>query len=80
MYRAQLREEWLESGERGEIERQFGVAKRRCSLGCVVMKLKHTSEADIYASVLAMNLRKKLRLLFVQIYYFLFGTLRPFAF
>lgn len=27
------------------------------------MKLKHTSEVDIYASVLAMNLWKKLRLL-----------------
>ena len=80
VYRKQLREEWLESGERGEIERQFGVAKRRYSLGCVVMKLKHTSEVDIYASVLAMNLWKKLRLLFAQIYNFLFGALRPAAF
>ena len=79
-YRKQLREEWLESGERGEIERQFGVAKRRYSLGCVVMKLKHTSEVDIYASVLAMNLWKKLRLLFAQIYNFLFAALRPAAF
>ena len=79
-YRKQLREEWLESGERGEIERQFGVAKRRYSLGCVVMKLKHTSEVDIYASVLAMNLWKKLRLLFAQIYNFLFGALQPAAF
>ena len=79
-YRKQLREEWLESGERGEIERQFGVAKRRYSLGCVVMKLKHTSEVDIYASVLAMNLWKKLRLLFAQIYCFLFGALQLAAF
>ena len=80
VYRKQLREEWLESGERGEIERQFGVAKRRYSLGCVVMKLKHTSEVDIYASVLAMNLWKKLRLLFAQIYNFLFDALQPAAF
>lgn len=80
VYHEQLREEWLESGERGEIERQFGVAKRRYSLGCVVMKLKHTSEVDIYASVLAMNLWKKLRLLFAQIYCFLFGSPQRFAF
>ena len=75
IYRKQLREEWLESGERGEIERQFGVAKRRYSLGSIAMKLKHTSEVDIYASVLVLNLWKKLRLLFVQIYNFLFGPL-----
>ena len=80
LYRKQLREEWLESGERGEIERQFGTAKRRYSLGCIVMKLKHTSEVDIYASVLALNLWKKLRLLFAQIYNFLFVSLFPVAF
>ena len=79
VYHEQLREEWLESRER-EIERQFGVAKRRYSLGCVVMKLKHTSEVDIYASVLAMNLWKKLRLLFAQIYCFLFGRPQLFTF
>ena len=80
LYRKQLREEWLESGERGEIERQFGTAKRRYSLGRIVMKLKHTSEVDIYASVLAMNLWKKLRLLFAQIYYFLFKPFQMVAY
>ena len=80
LYRKQLREEWLESGERGEIERQFGFAKRRYSLGSIAMKLKHTSEVDIYASVLALNLWKKLRLLFAQIYNFLFVSLFPVAF
>ena len=80
LYRKQLREEWLESGERGEIERQFGVAKRRYSLGSIAMKLKHTSEVDIYASVLALNLWKKLRLLFAQIYNFLFVPLFPVTF
>ena len=55
--------EWLESGERGEIERQFGTGKRRYTLDCIMMKLKETSEVEIYASVLYMNLRKKLRLL-----------------
>ena len=44
------------------------------------MKLKHTSEVDIYASVLAMNLWKKLQLLFAQIYCFCFGRPQRFAF
>ena len=59
----QKRLEWLESGERGEIERQFGVGKRRYTLGSIVTKLKETSEVSIHAAVLFMNLRKRLRLL-----------------
>ncbi len=59
----QKKPEWLESGERGEIERQFVIGKRRYTLDCIMMKLKETSEVEIYASVLYMNLRKKLRLL-----------------
>ena len=55
--------EWLESGERGEIERNFGVGKRRYSLDCIVTKLKKTSEVMIHSIVVFMNLRKKLRLL-----------------
>ena len=55
--------EWLESGERGEIERNFGVGKRRYSLDCIVTKLKETSEVMIHSIVVYMNLRKRLRLL-----------------
>ena len=55
--------EWLESGERGEIERNFGVGKRRYSLDCIVTKLKETSETMIHSIVVFMNLRKRLRLL-----------------
>lgn len=55
--------EWIESGERGEIERNFGVGKRRYSLDCIVTKLKQTSEVMIHSIVVYMNLRKKLRLL-----------------
>ena len=55
--------EWQESGERGEIERNFGVGKRRYCWDRIVTKLKGTSEVMIHASVLYMNLRKKLRLL-----------------
>ena len=32
--------EWQESGERGEIERNFGVGKRRYCLDCIVTKLR----------------------------------------
>ena len=59
----QRKQEWLESGERGEIERDFGVGKRRYSLGCIVTKLQHTSEVAVRVIVLTMNLKKKLRLL-----------------
>ena len=55
--------EWLESGERGEIERNFGVGKRRYSLDCIVTKLKETSEVMIHSIVIYMNLLKRLRLL-----------------
>lgn len=61
--KAQKKLEWLESGERGEIERKFGTAKRRYTLDCIVTKLQETSETLIHSIVLFMNLRKKLRLL-----------------
>ena len=63
MQKQQKKLEWQESGERGEIERNFGVGKRRYCLDCIVTKLKETSEVMIHASVLYMNLRKRLRLL-----------------
>ena len=59
----QKKMEWLESGERGDIERKFGAAKRRYTLDCIVTKLQETSETLIHSIVLFMNLRKKLRLL-----------------
>ena len=57
------RQEWLESGERGDIERRFGISKRCYSLGRVAAKLKETSEVMIHLSVLTLNLLRKLRLL-----------------
>lgn len=59
----ELHQEWLESGERGDIERRFGISKRCYSLGRVTAKLKHTSEVMIHLSVLTLNLQKRLRLL-----------------
>ena len=55
--------EWLESGERGDIERRFGIGKRCYSLGRITAKLKHTSEIMIHLSVLTLNMQKRLRLL-----------------
>lgn len=64
--------EWLESGERGDIERRFGINKRCYSLGCITAKLQQTSEVMIYMSVLTLNLQRRLRLLlrtFFSIYF-----------
>ena len=59
----ELHMEWIESSERGDIERRFGIDKRCYSLGCITAKLQHTSEVMIYLSVLTLNLQKRLRLL-----------------
>ena len=71
--REELHQEWLESGERGDIERRFGIGKRCYSLGCVTAKLKHTSEVMIYLSVLTLNLQKRLRLLLRSFFSLLFN-------
>ena len=67
--------EWLESGERGDIERRFGINKRCYSLGCITAKLQHTSEVMIYMSVLTLNLQKRLRLLLRSFFRFYFEPL-----
>ena len=64
----ELHLEWLESGERGDIERRFGIGKRCYSLGRITAKLKHTSEIMIHMSVLTLNLQKRLRLLLCFIF------------
>ena len=71
MFRKQeLHMEWIESSERGDIERRFGIDKRCYSLGCITAKLQHTSEVMIYLSVLTLNLQKRLRLLLRIIFNF----------
>lgn len=71
--RQQRKEEWLESGKRGEIERYFGVGKRRYSLGRIMMKLRDTSEVAVRVVVLAMNVWRKLRVLLRLLCDLLFG-------
>ena len=67
----ELHLEWLESGERGDIERRFGIGKRCYSLGRITAKLQHTSEIMIHMSVLTLNLQKRLRLLLRFVFAFL---------
>lgn len=64
--------EWLESGERGDIERRFGINKRCYSLGRITAKLQHTSEVMIHMSVLTLNLQRRLRLLLRTFFSFYF--------
>jgi len=59
VYRQQLREEWLESGERAAIECEFGVGKRRYTLDLITTRLQHTSEVAIHVVFLTMNLWKR---------------------
>jgi len=61
VYRQQLREEWLESGERAAIECEFGVGKRRYTLDLITTRLQHTSEVAIHVVFLTMNLWKRVR-------------------
>ena len=65
LYREQCRMEREESGERSAIECTFGVGKRRYTLGCIMTRLRHTSEVSIHVSFLTMNLFRRLRLLLV---------------
>jgi hypothetical protein len=68
LYRQQLLEERLESGERSMVESAFGVGKRRYGLNLVMERLQETSEVAIHACILTMNLWKQLReLLFALI-------------
>lgn len=59
-----LKLEREEAGERSEIEGCIGVCKRRYGLDLVMMRLRHTSEVDIYAAILTRNLFKRVRVLF----------------
>jgi len=78
LYREQCRIEHEESGERSAIECFFGVGKRRYSLGCIMTRLEHTSEVEIYVAFLTMNLFRRLRLLLVRFLSRLFGWFHRF--
>jgi hypothetical protein len=69
LYREQCRLERAEAGERNAIEGVFGTGKRRYGLGYITTKLKHTSEVAIHLSFLSMNLQKRLRSLFCDLWF-----------
>ncbi|OPZ83451.1 MAG: hypothetical protein BWY74_04445 [Firmicutes bacterium ADurb.Bin419] len=54
---------YQDSCERNEVEGKFGTGKRKYTLGCIMAKLKETSESMIILNLLVMNLDKKLQLL-----------------
>lgn len=60
-----------EAGERNAIEGKFGEAKRRYGLNRVMARLSDTSNTTIHLTILMMNLKKRLRVLFDAIYYWL---------
>jgi IS5 family transposase len=68
LYRQQLLEERLESGERSAIESSFGVGKRRYGMNLVMERLQETSEVAIHVSILTMNLWKRLRALLFALF------------
>ena len=68
LYRQQLLEERLESGERYAVESSFGVGKRRYGLNLVMERLQETSEVAIHVSILTMNLWKRLRALLFALF------------
>lgn len=58
---------------RNAIEAKFGEGKRKYGLGRILAKLQETSETVIMLQFLVMNLEHKIRVLFVQILFWLFG-------
>lgn len=76
LYRAQCKKEQEEAGERNCVEGSYGTAKTTYGLDNVMMKLKHTSEVDIYAGILSMNLWKMVKELQASLRQFIFGYIR----
>ena len=50
--------DYLEEGERVEVERKFSLAKRKCGMGFVRARLAETAAHVIALSILVLNLRK----------------------
>jgi hypothetical protein len=70
----QKRQEYLDSGERNAVEGKFGEGKRCYGLGRIMAHLKETSETVIALQFLVMNLERRLRVLFCQIFKVVFTS------
>lgn len=51
-------QDYRDERDRIEVERRFSVAKRKCGMGLVTVKLRETAAHAIAMSVLVLNLRK----------------------
>ncbi len=58
------KQDYIDESERGEVERKFSLAKRKCGIGLIVTRLKETTCHCIAMSVLLLNLRKIGKVLF----------------
>ena len=66
------KQEYLDTKERNAVEGKFGEGKRRYGLGLLMACLQETSETVIALQFLVMNLERRVRSLFWQIFKFLF--------
>jgi len=73
MLKAERLVERQDAKNRNAIEGKFGEGKRKYGLRRIVAKLKETSESVIMLQFLVMNLEHKLRVLFAQIMFWIFG-------
>ncbi len=72
--RKELRRQEVEDSKiRNSVEGKFGEGKRIYGLGRLFTRLEDTSETVIAVNLLVMNLEKRLRVLFVQIFRRIFG-------
>ena len=62
--------------ERIEVERKFGLAKRRYSMGLIMEKLPLTAFAAVSLTILVMNLDKILRWIFSSLFFVLYNALK----
>lgn len=73
MKKTEKRIERQDARERNAVEGKFGEGKRKYGLARIFAKLKGTAECMISMQFLVMNLEHKLRVLFAQILFWIFG-------
>ncbi|HWQ40746.1 MAG TPA: IS5 family transposase [Desulfosporosinus sp.] len=73
MVKAERLIERQDARDRNAVEGKFGEGKRKYGLSRIAAKLKDTSESVIMLQFLVMNLEHKLRVLFAQILFWIFG-------
>ncbi|NLY70246.1 MAG: transposase [Clostridiales bacterium] len=62
------KQEYQDAKERNAVEGKFGEGKRRYGLGLIMTRLQETSQTVISLQFLVMNLERRVRSLFKQIF------------